>query len=298
MSDWNSFTDRSYLKATDVFVVYDTDTGTGVNVAGAFVAADSSGNYGVGTTSPAHKLDVLGAAIRLKSTTGVFPTLITDNPTSGAFKQYWRPMNNGTVLWEAGVDPSNTGQNYFYFYDTLGSKLVLVLDGNVRPGGDNDTWLGDPSHRFNAIYLGTSPIITSDEREKREIGDVPDEWLDAWGDVQWQRFKMKNGARWHIGLIAQRVHAAFKARGLDAFEIGLCCFDGWEGAPSRKAVKEKRDKDGNVTVPAQPATPAIPAGDRWGLRYDECLAMEAAWHRRETARQAARIEALEAKLAA
>ena len=36
------------------------------------------------------------------------------------------------------------------------------------------------------------------------------------------------------------------------------------------------------------------AGDLWSIRPDECSAMEAAWQRREIARQAARIAALEA----
>ena len=33
------------------------------------------------------------------------------------------------------------------------------------------------------------------------------------------------------------------------------------------------------------------AGERWGLRYDECFALEAAWQRREIERMAARVGA-------
>ncbi|MDZ7893626.1 MAG: hypothetical protein U5M50_00945 [Sphingobium sp.] len=36
------------------------------------------------------------------------------------------------------------------------------------------------------------------------------------------------------------------------------------------------------------------AGDLWSIRPDECAAIEAAWQRREIARQDARIAALEA----
>jgi len=41
-----------------------------------------------------------------------------------------------------------------------------------------------------------------------------------------------------------------------------------------------------------------PAGDLWGLRYVECLAIEAAWQRREIARMRQRGDALEARLLA
>ena len=49
---------------------------------------------------------------------------------------------------------------------------------------------------------------------------------------------------------------------------------------------EIRHDDGVVT-------PGRAAGDRWGLRYEECLALEAAWQRRRIARLEARIVALE-----
>jgi len=41
----------------------------------------------------------------------------------------------------------------------------------------------------------------------------------------------------------------------------------------------------------------LEAGNRWGLRYDECQAMEAAWQRRELARKDAAIADLSARLA-
>lgn len=42
----------------------------------------------------------------------------------------------------------------------------------------------------------------------------------------------------------------------------------------------------------------VPAGERLGLRYDQCAVIEAAWLRRELARQSARIAALETPAAA
>lgn len=110
----------------------------------------------------------------------------------------------------------------------------MTADG-YRFSSDNTQSVGTPSNRASTIYAGTGAINTSDETAKQQIEALPTEWLDAWADVEWCRFKFNDAveqkgdsARWHIGLIAQRVHAAFEARGLDAFAIGLCNRDQWE----------------------------------------------------------------------
>ncbi|MCZ7839338.1 tail fiber domain-containing protein, partial [Leclercia adecarboxylata] len=66
---------------------------------------------------------------------------------------------------------------------------------------------------------------------------TPDSLLDAWEMVDWgTRFKFddaiaikgEDGARWHFGLIAQRVEAVFAEHGIDGFSLGLLCYDEWE----------------------------------------------------------------------
>jgi hypothetical protein len=163
---------------------------------------------------------------------------------------------------------------------------VVGSTGHILPGTDNTQNLGSGSLRFATIYAGTGTINTSDARAKRDVGGIPDAWLDAWGDVEWSRFRFIDGARWHVGLVAQQVRDAFAARGLDGCEIGLLCFDAW---PARKALRAKHDRKGRLI---RPASPAVPAGDRWGLRYAECEAMEAAWQRRELARLRNQLAAL------
>lgn len=161
--------------------------------------------------------------------------------------------------------------------------------GHTAPGADNAQSLGSATRRWSVIYAGTGSINTSDEREKQDTGALPDAWLDAWADVQWVRFRFRDavaakgaGARWHVGLIAQRVRDAFAARGLDATAIGLLCRDVWTTQP------EVRDAAGLVVQPARAA------GERWGVRYEEALALEAALMRRTAERLAARVAALEA----
>lgn len=164
--------------------------------------------------------------------------------------------------------------------DGMPYQDVLVVRGNsVLPAVDNGQTLGAPGSRWSVVYAATGTINTSDERAKDEIEAIPDVWLDAWADVQWMRFKFSDSirlkgtsARWHVGLIAQRVRDAFIAHGLDAFQIGLLCWDEWSEQP------EVLDADGTITAHA------APAGDRFGIRYEEALAMEAALMRRELSR--------------
>ena len=151
-----------------------------------------------------------------------------------------------------------------------GSTAWEVAGSNhLLPGTNNASDIGNASRRVREIFAVNGTINTSDRDSKRDIGVIPDEWLDAWADVEWVRFKFKEavtdkgeGARWHVGLVAQQVMEAFEAHGLDAFELGLLCFDEWG---------DEFDEDGNEIVSA---------GSSYGVRYSEAEAMEAAYQRR------------------
>ncbi|SCW69405.1 Chaperone of endosialidase [Sphingobium faniae] len=164
---------------------------------------------------------------------------------------------------------------------------LRVGEAGFQPATNNAYTLGAAASRWSVVYAGTGTINTSDAREKQDVEDVPAALLDAWGDVAWKRFRFADavalkgeGARWHVGLVAQQVRDAIDARlgEGEAVRLGLVCFDSWG------AEAEERDEDGHVVRPGRDA------GDRWGLRYEECLALEAAWQRR-------RIAGIEAALA-
>jgi len=177
------------------------------------------------------------------------------------------------------------GVSYTRLQDNWNNDNIFVslahLSGGVKaflPGSSNTLNLGSASVLWAEVFAANGTINTSDERLKDNIEPIPDEVLDAWGDVQWVQYNFKDAiekkgkaARIHIGLIAQRIIKVFAEHGLDAMRYGVVCYDAWEA-----------DDD-------------IAAGDLYSLRYEEALCLESAYQRRELKRLAERIEALESK---
>lgn len=152
------------------------------------------------------------------------------------------------------------------------ATVVAQLGFNfLRPGGDNARTLGTASNRWSTVYAATGTINTSDENLKQDIGDlIAAERLvaqDIKGLIKRFRFKdavqlKGDGARIHVGVIAQEVAAAFEARGLDPERYALFCRDDWEDQVERIVV------DGEPTDEFQVV---VPAGSRLGIRYEEML---------------------------
>lgn len=140
-------------------------------------------------------------------------------------------------------------------------------------------------------------------------------------------------ARLHSGLIAQRIVNAFSAHGLNAMDYGIVCYESWDYEPEKvNEIKslirpaeyeqvlvkeaeftEHHNEDGSVEViesmPAEykdgkvirepeydiirEVTPEVASGDRYSVRYEEALAMEAAYQRRRADRLDERLTRLE-----
>jgi hypothetical protein len=171
--------------------------------------------------------------------------------------------------------------------------LQAPLSGNfiLSPDPDNVMQLGAAAYRWTELYAATGTINTSDERLKDNIYKITDELLDAWGEVNWCQFQFKDAieekgekARFHNGLIAQRIKEVFDSHNLDVTKYGLFCYDEWE------AEEAEYDNEGNII------REAIPAGNRYSLRYEECLALEAAYQRRRADKLEERIRTLEEKM--
>lgn len=171
------------------------------------------------------------------------------------------------------------GATAIYATSSAGSKIM-----SIQPTG-------------TLTWNGQAMSVTSDERAKQNIENVNDDVLDAWGDVNWSSFRYKEAvqekgetARKHIGLIAQRVLSVFETYGLDACELGILCHDVWEDEYQNV---ETVNEDGSVSVEKKLNRPA---GDLWTVRYEEALALEAAYQRRRADRIEARLAALESKI--
>jgi hypothetical protein len=179
-----------------------------------------------------------------------------------------------------GVNGSGIPANAGIYYDAVATgwvisggvgRLTYVFTNSFSaPGSDNSASSGFSNLRWSQVYAVNGSINTSDVSEKTEIAE-----LDAaekrvavrikglikkfkWKDAVTE--KGSNGARIHVGVIAQEVKAAFEAEGLDAHRYGMFCYDEWEA--------QAESVSGNGAVLQE----AIPAGARYGVRYEELLA--------------------------
>lgn len=179
------------------------------------------------------------------------------------------------------------------------------------PTVDNAKTLGGSTFRWSTVYAGTGTINTSDERCKQQIKPIDEACLRAWAKVEYAQYKFNDAveskgddARWHFGLIAQRVKEAFESEGLNAFDYGILCYDEWGDSAAEYEVVELGDLIESSTgetleagvekplileprqnwvrthaVEGKLLSSAVKAGDRFGVRYDEALALECAYLR-------------------
>lgn len=153
--------------------------------------------------------------------------------------------------------------------------------------------LGRGTDPWGTVFADSGTINTSDERLKTSMLPVDEALMKAWGKVEFVQFQFKasvaekgDAARVHVGLIAQRIKDAFESEGLDAFRYGLLCHDEWSDVwEDRPSVAEETavDEETGEAIPMRRETVervlARPAGDRYSLRYEECLALECAYQR-------------------
>lgn len=171
---------------------------------------------------------------------------------------------------------------------------VLKIDyRGLYPYLDYKYSLGLGVKRFSQIYAQTGTIETSDERAKTSIVSPDEALMRAWGKVNFRVFQFKDAvekkgadARLHVGVIAQQVIEAFASEGLDATRYGLLCYDKWEDEYEDVEIVDAPEivaEDGTVTPVKTHIEHRLmtPAGDRYGIRYEEALALECAYLRWE-----------------
>lgn len=191
------------------------------------------------------------------------------------------------------VDNEGYGQAYVGIVDSLdGSTAIQYVfnKDNVSPTKDAD--IGSSTYQWKDLYLKNSPIVSSDRRLKQDIADIPEAVFRAWEKVNFCQYRFKEAvekkgseARLHVGMIAQEILEAFNSQGLNATDYGIVCHDSWEDQYQDVEVGTKPavlNEKGEVVTPEEPIMEhqlIKKAGDLWTVRYEEALALEAAYQR-------------------
>lgn len=181
---------------------------------------------------------------------------------------------------------STSGSNTVSYTSAVRTNAAVII-----PVSNNATSLGIPTLLWKNVYSGTSVIVISDKREKSDMGNIPDALLDVWGNIDFKLFKYYSSieekdslARSHTGVYAQDIEDICNDANINPKDYGFFCYDEWQASP------ESVDENGNVIEEARSA------GNRYGIRYEELLCVEAAYERREIARLKARLTAIENRL--
>lgn len=210
-----------------------------------------------------------GSAFVVGDTVSTLTTELKIADTVGALRFCYA---DATPMWSWLSSYPSTGNFTLYDQNLSSARMTFISGaetshrGTFQPFVDNSGNLGAATFRWNTVYAGTGAINTSDARQKQQTRSLSDVEKAVAVKIKGllKAFKFNDAvkakgdkARWHFGVMAQDVKAAFESEGLDASNYGLFCYDEWG------AVEELKDEQGNVS------RPAVTAGNAYGVRYDE-----------------------------
>ena len=168
---------------------------------------------------------------------GVATDGVTDLGASiHAFKDFF--VDNEIKVKDATIGTTlSGGVNEIYIADTVcGLRMSGGGDNNIVPvnssgiATDGVTDLGSSVDRFDTVFATTGSINTSDANQKQQIEELSEAELRVALSCKGllRKFKLNSavdikgdGARIHVGIIAQDLKSAFEAEGLNAGEYGM-----------------------------------------------------------------------------
>ena len=190
-------------------------------------------------------------------------TLVADKTGSGTITEF---KESGTTCGAVRVNVSASANDMTIGSDTVGLRFIEAFgsgEASISPTNvttnaaqDDVIDLGRAAARFDDIYATNGTINTSDANDKQSIEELSEaETRVAQAckglvrKFKWNSAVEQKGseARYHFGVIAQDVQAAFEAEGLDAGDYGVFVSSTWT------------DEDGAEQT-------------RLGVRYTELLA--------------------------
>lgn len=192
---------------------------------------------------------------------------------------------------------------------SAGTQGLQVTTTTVGPQVTNAMSCGSSGRVWTQVFATNTTISTSDARLKTE----PRQQSDAERKVGSELARLPaiwewlTGDRLHAGPTVQAAMAVMEEHGLDPFAYSFICYDEWEAEPEQwhewPAKDAVLDDDGNMLEPAVEAgreliQPAREAGDRYSFRKEELLCFMVSALAAENDVQAAKLEAIDARLAA
>ena len=223
-------------------IYFDSPGGRHLNIIGnKIIPGDTAGscvyvNYGELFVSGSHIQQNTGGNIVLTANTG---SALIVGTTAGSVTG---TLTKLVKIQQGGFQVGNSR------YDTLNGTIYINRTSGIgiEPGTDNTDSLGSPSLRWSVVYAGTGTINTSDANQKQDVS-VLDEAEQATAKAikgLMKKFKFKSAvstkgtsARYHFGVIAQQVQAAFAANGLDANHYGVFCSDKLEDGSDQLGIR-------------------------------------------------------------
>lgn len=204
---------------------------------------------------------------------------------------------NGTSASAAGI--------YFKGADIGLAGPNVLVQGNLFPVTPNTTAIGAATSPVAGGWTQSAFTVTSDEKTKTRPFEITDAMLDAVAEIDWVMFQIigrilekgEDAARWHVGVMAQRVKEVFEKHGVDPHDHAFFCYDKWDAKPAvTLEVPAAYDMHGLMVSEARTEIieEAVEAGDLYSIRYDELLALKIKQVERDHVRK---IDSLEARLA-
>ena len=160
-----------------------------------------------------------------------------------------------------------------------GVNYLRVTNGVLHPTSGNVTDLGTASLDWRDIYTLNAVTVTSDARLKTDFGKDREALLERWGGVDWTTFRMQSSvqelgdaAPLRVGLVAQDLE---RTLGQSMWRLNML-----------------RHIQTDEVVDEETAKVLQPAVDRYAVIYEEALATEAMWTRRELRKRELEIDQL------
>ncbi len=242
------------------------------------VRIDTAGTLMIGKTADTqtdagHVIFGSGAGY---STRNSFTWLHNRLSTDGEILRFQKDGSTvGSIFSSGGIQMGiGDGNTALLFGDNIDAILPWTT---ANSGRDNAIDLGRTATRFHTGYFSNGTSSSSDQNEKQDIAELTATELAVSKRLAktfrtYRRIDAVeakgNDARTHTGTIAQQVHGAFAAEGLDAAKYGMYMSDTW-----------KDDDDKEIT--------------RLGIRYEQLLSFISAGADQRLTDIEARLTALE-----